>query len=158
MTTIMTMMMMTMMIRYCTHPLASARRKSWWISKHRPRYQSLHRYHHHRQPIHRCSPERRPPCNPDLTVALNPPLPFQRAVCSLPALLSTSLQPSTSYHPCRDYDLHFEHPATPNAPHPYEMYISFTSWTSFYIPIAQCPSPLVFRVVILRFLYDSDCS
>ena len=70
-------MKMTLVIRCHAHPLASARRKSWWISKHPPRYQNLHRCRHHRRPVHRCSPERRPPCNSDLTVALKPPLPFQ---------------------------------------------------------------------------------
>jgi hypothetical protein len=41
-----------------------------------------------------------------------PPLAIQRAV-SLPGLLPTSLRP-TSCYPHHDYDLHFEHPVTPN--------------------------------------------
>jgi len=41
-------MTMTMTIHYHAHP--STRRASWWISKRRPRRQSLYRYHHHRHP------------------------------------------------------------------------------------------------------------
>ena len=103
--------MMAMTISYRVH--ASTRRTSRWISKSRPRHQNLDRYHHHRQPIHQCSPERRPPHSPDLTVVLKPSAPFhkqinkrlfqvypryyempplaiQRAVCSLHVLLPAS--------------------------------------------------------------------
>ena len=123
----------------------STRRISRWISKSRPRHQNLDRYHHHRQPIHQCSPERRPPRGPRLTVVLKPSVPFhkqisnricqvypryyempplaiQRAVCLLYILLPASLRP-TSYHSHCDYDLHFELPSTPNTLHPYDMLV-----------------------------------
>jgi hypothetical protein len=63
-----------------------------------------------------------------LDTRTRPPLAIQRAVHSLPALLPTSLRPTNCYlH--RDYDLHFEHPATPDTLHPYDMDITFAPLT-----------------------------
>ena len=55
---------------------------------------------------------------------MRPQLAIQRAVRLLLVLLPASLRP-TGCPPHRDYDLHFDHPTTPNTLHPYDIHINF---------------------------------
>ena len=59
-------------------------------------------------------------------------------------------------HPHHDYDLHPEHPAMPNTLHPYDIHISRMTVNLLYSHFLRS-SPLVSRVVILTFPYDSRC-